>query len=271
MPRWKLVALSATAVTAVIIGGTATIGQAPTAMPAAAPTTSVSANIEPRADAALKRMSDTLAKLKSFRVHSVATIEEETESGQMALFSRDTTLALTRPNHLQADVKHGGDTRRIWYSGTELTILDVADSRYAVLKTPDSIPDTLDFLYDEYDVVVPMDDLLYPDPYKTLTEDVTSGVLVDQQKIGGSLCDHLLFTQDNVDWQIWIDTAAQALPRRLVITYKGEEDNHRQFEANLDGWQLDPALDAAAFAPQLPAAAKKVDINEIVPLSEEGD
>ncbi|GEM_PF-5423811 len=52
------------------------------------------ADIEARADAALRRLSDTLANEKSFRVHSSATIEDRMAIEQIAQFSRDTVIQM---------------------------------------------------------------------------------------------------------------------------------------------------------------------------------
>ncbi len=228
---------------------------------AAGCTAQANPNIDPRADAALRRMSATLAAAKSFKVHSSATIEERTASGQMAQFMRDSTMLIGRPDRLQADVRRGPDTFRLWHQGKELTILDVRRNQYTVIQTPAPIAEMVDFLANEYDIVVPLDDLLQPDPYKGLVENVNTGDYVDQQEVGGRTCDHLAFTQDNVNWQIWIDAGPQAVPLKVVITYKDDPD-HPQFEAVLSDWQFDPPADATAFAPQLAEAARRVEIAE---------
>lgn len=275
MPRWKLALACVTlagAVQLVVLGCSPTEPAKPTASAAnpapAATANPVDSRIEPRADAALKRMSQTLAAQKSFRVHSTATIEEEMESGQVVQVLRDAVITLSRPSGFHAEVHYGSDIRRVWHQGTDLTIFDVKDNQYAVLETPEKIDDMLDFLAEERGIIIPLDDLLYTDPYEGLTDNALTGVFVDQQEIGGRLCDHLLFTQENVDWQIWIDTATQAVPRRVVITYKDDLNRH-QFEANLTDWQLGLALDASAFKPSLPASATKVEISEIEPLDEQ--
>jgi hypothetical protein len=219
-------------------------------------------NVDARADAALVRMSRTLAEAQTFKLHSTATIEERLETGQLAHFSRDSVIVASRPNGLYADVKRGADAHRFWHIGKQLTILDVRQNQYATLQTPEPLADMLDDLAENHGIVVPLDDLLYPDPYKVLIERVQTGVFVDQQEIGGSLCDHLLFTQDNVDWQIWIDTGTPAVPKKVVITEKGDFDRP-QFEAVLDGWQFNMPLTPAQFEPQLPAAATLVELSEL--------
>jgi hypothetical protein len=226
-------------------------------------------NIDARADSALRRMSQAIAQTRFFQLHSVATVEDRLESGQLAQFSRDTTIVFGRPDRLRAEVRRGPDTYRFWHQGKELTVLDVRRNQYAALQTPEPVDEMLDFLADEHGIIIPLDDLLYPDPYRVLTEHVKSGDYVDQQEIAGRKCDHLLFTQDNVDWQIWIDVGEPAVPRRVVITYKNDPDRP-QYEAVLSEWQLASSFDAAQFAPQVPPNARRVEIEQLAN-SEEGD
>ena len=219
-------------------------------------------NIDPQADASLRRMSQTLAAAKSFQVHSMATMEDRTDTGQMAQFSRDAIITIQRPDGFKAETRRGPDVRRIWHKGKELTILDVRTSQYAVLQTPEKIEEMLDFLAEKHGIVVALDDLMFPDPYRGLVKNVKTGVMVDQADVSDHKCDHLLFTQDNVDWQIWIDVEKQALPRKVVITYK-EDPDRPQFEAVLQEWQLNISTEPSQFVPQLPPGAKKVDIEDL--------
>jgi hypothetical protein len=196
-------------------------------------------------------------------------MEDRADSGQLAQFSRDSVITIRRPDLFMAEVRRGQEMHRFWHHGKEFTILNVRRNEYAVIQTPQRIEEMLDFLADKHGIVIPLDDLLYPDPYRNLVAHIETGVFVDQSDIAGHKCDHLLFTQDNVDWQIWIDTGAQAVPRKVVITYKDDPDRP-QYEAVLDDWQLDVAVDASQFAPQIPASAKKVDIKDLRD-SEEGE
>ncbi len=227
-------------------------------------------DIDPAADTPLRRMCDTLAAAKSFKLHSMATMEQRMESGQLVQIPRDAVMVVSRPDKLQADVRRGSNRYRIWHQGKEVTILDVGRNLYTVIETPQRIDEMLDFLAERYDIIVPLDDLLYPNPYEGLTQRVKTGVYVDRQSIDGQACDHLLFKQENVDWQVWIDAKSPALPRKAMITYKDDPDQP-QYEAALDQWQLDPPTDAAQFTPQLPPQARRVDITELVGSREGGE
>ena len=48
--------------------------------------------------------------------------------------------------------------------------------------------------------------------------DTTAGFVVGKSTIDGVRCDHLAFRGYGVDWQIWIEDGARALPRKYVIS-----------------------------------------------------
>jgi hypothetical protein len=268
--KWKAVLFSllGASISTVYIGLAADAADPspPVAQPAVAPATQPSAarDISPEADRVLRRMSQFLAAQKSFRVHSVATTEQRAADGDLVQVSRNCTIAVQRPGMLAAEARIGPQVRMIWHQGKQLTVLDVPTKKYATIETPERINDMLDLLADKYGVIVPLDDFLYPDPYATLTEHAETGTYVDQQKVGQNDCDHLLFTQANLDWQIWIDAGNQPVPRKIVITYKDAVDKP-QFEAVLDQWEIGLPEGSVSFAPKLPTGAEQVAPEALMP------
>jgi hypothetical protein len=219
--------------------------------------------IDPQAEPILKRMCTTLdgAKAFSFRVES--TMDERVETGQLAQFRRASDIVVVRPDrmYVQTDSDHGNWTA--WYAGKSLTILDRKTNAYAAEAVPRRIDEMLDYMADEYDLVMPMADLLVGKTYDSLLEDVESGSYVGLHDVGGTPCHHLLCRQENIDWQIWIDAGEQALPRKMLITYTQEPDQP-QYIATLSGWDLKPATSAETFTFTAPAGAKSVTMAELV-------
>jgi len=81
--------------------------------------------------------------------------------------------------------------------------------------------------------------------------------------VGDTQCHHLLFEQENIDWQIWIDSGQPPLPRKLVITYK-QEPGQPQYVATMDNWDLSPAVSKETFEFTPPADAKAVSMADLV-------
>lgn len=71
-------------------------------------------------------------------------------------------------------------------------------------------------------------------------------------------CNHLAFTTEEIDWQIWIKAEGEPLPCKFIITYKKEAQSP-QYTAILSNWDFS-ALSANdpqfSFTP--PANAVKI-------------
>ena len=81
---------------------------------------------------------------------------------------------------------------------------------------------------------------------------------VEKTTITDVPCDHLAVrTAGGVDFQVWIAQDSEPLPRRIVITYKGEH-GQPQFSADLSNWNLAPNLSDALFAFTPPNGAERI-------------
>lgn len=219
--------------------------------------------IDPQADPILRQMCKTLdgARAFCFRVH--AATDRRVETGQLAQFHRMSEIAVVRPDRLYAKTDSDDGKWSVWYRGTKLTVLDREANIYATETVPGRIDKMLDYMADNYDVVMPMADLLVGKTYESLLADVEEGSYVGLHAVSGTECHHLLFRQENIDWQIWIDAGKLALPRKLVITYTQEPDQP-QYVATIDDWDLAPAISAETFTFKAPAGAKSVVMSDLV-------
>jgi hypothetical protein len=150
---------------------------------------------------------------------------------------------------------------RLWHKGTSLTVANT--TAYASCDAPGAIDKLADRLADEYDVVLPLVDMLLPDPYKAMIANVQTGAYLGVHEVDGVKCIHLVFTQENIDWQIWIEQGPRPVPRKLVIDYK-QAPGRPQYTAVLSEWNLSPAVDEKMFEPQPPKDAKKVEMTDLL-------
>ena len=178
-------------------------------------------DIEPRADAALRKMSAALGGARSFSFRAVATMDEAVAPGRTAQFSRETRVIVRRPDALFAQSQQGDDVVTLCYLGRNLTLFDKAPNTYAAAEVPGRIDAMLDDVAERHGLTLPLADLLFADPYQMLTVDAEAGRYVGVHEVDGIQCHHLLFTQEALDWQIWIDAGhVPPCPRKIVIDYK---------------------------------------------------
>lgn len=226
-------------------------------------------NLDPAAEDALKKMSDTLGKSKTISFTESSMVPEVVETGQVANFLRETKMVMRRPNMLYCESKMGNDVWTIWYKGRTVTILDNTANAYATLEVPNNVEGMLDTLSDQYNIVLPGADFLLPNPYKALTADVNRGNFVGVNEACGMECEHLIFSQEDKDWQIWIHSGKEYLPRKILIDYK-MEPGRPQFSATLSDIKLGAKVDDSIFTSKLPAGAKKVEMAELLEMTQGG-
>lgn len=217
------------------------------------------ANMEPRAQEALMKMSQSLAGAPSLNFCAKTTMDQWATPDQMVQVERNSRIHFVRPDRVLIETSKGKDTWTLCHCGSTLTLMDLTTKRYASSPSPHGVEAVFDELADKYGAIVPMAELLFPDPYKAMTENIQQGVYVGEHEIAGVPCTHLLFVQEDVDWQIWIASGERSVPRKIIIDYKHLPGRPR-FTAMLSDWNFASPADQKLFQPSPPQDAKKVDM-----------
>jgi hypothetical protein len=219
-------------------------------------------SVEPRAEQEMKKMGAFLAGLPHFALEAEETFDEIPDGQLRRQLTNVRRVAVERPNRLAADAT--GDTlnRAAWYDGRTVTILDKDHNVYATIEAPGTIDATFDKLADEYGLELPLADFLFSDPYAVLMEGVTYGRYLGLHQAAGVACHHLAFSQDTIEWQIWIDAGDKPLPRKLVISYV-QEPGEPQYSAVIRRWNLESAVPEGLFAFEAPEGAQRVDAKDM--------
>jgi len=251
---------AAVAAAALLAATPASRAQAPSAPAPANP------RVEAKADEALRKMATFLAKVKSFTVEADETFDAEFARSYRISLSNLRTITVERPSRFAADAT--GDTahRSSWYDGKALTVLNRKANAYAVLEMPGTIDAVLDKLAADYEVFLPLSDLFYSDPYVTLTDGILYGKYLGVHQAAGVPCHHLTFGQEDLEWQIWIDTGAQPLPRKMSMAY-WSQTGVPTYQATLRRWTLEPKIEATRFQFTAPAGSRKVDAAQLAAIS----
>ena len=175
--------------------------------------------IDPNALSMLKRMSTALSKAKAFTFQSKSIHEVPAINGQFVTFFSEGEVALKRPDKIRA--RHGGDAPSFdfYYDGRTVSALAPMMKVFSTLEAPATIDEMLPGLSHETGIRFPSAPLLRKDPYSILTRGLLSGVVIGPTRVNGIECDHLAFRSPGVDWEIWIDSGPDALPRRLSVTF----------------------------------------------------
>lgn len=205
----------------------------------------------------LKKMTDFLARQRSFTVNSERSSDVVVQGKAQTLRSRG-RIALQRPDKLRVDREGDLGTGSAWYDGRQFSVMQKGTHTYATTKAPPTIDELMDQAEEAIGWVPPGADLLSSDPGEALRSGaVSAGRCLSHTKIDGTPVTVVAFDGLDARWQISIEDSATPLPRELVIAPKDDPEVKRQ-TVKLSGWQLNPKLDPQLFTFTPPKDAERV-------------
>jgi hypothetical protein len=213
--------------------------------------------------ALLKAMTDYTAAQKSISATFDSDIEVITPELQKIQFASSGQLRMTRPDKLRIKRTGGYADVELIYDGKTVSLYGNNAKAYVQTDAPGTIDQLVDAIQARTGGAMPGTDLLLSNAYDVLTSDVIEGHHVGQGVVDGVECEHLAFRGHDTDWQIWIQTGAQPIPRKYVITSKTIA-GAPQYTLRIKDWKTDAIADTDAFAFKPPEGATKVSLDSDV-------
>src|SRR5512134_2562980 len=155
-------------------------------------------SIEPRAAEILKAALARVAGAGSLTLLAEMTDETTLPSGEKLQYPATLEIFLRRPDRLR--YKLDGERRRVggWYDGKAFTLLDAGKNVCATTPAPPGLAALFDGLKRQYGFRPPLAVLLREDGADAALKGVVAGFHVGLGKVGGDLCHHLAFRQENI-------------------------------------------------------------------------
>jgi hypothetical protein len=217
-----------------------------------------SPQVEPSARSLLQAASDYLQKQPSFAFSARIVSDDVQRSGLKYKVRAVATFDVQRPGRLF--VGYSGDRRKAkFYSdGTKFIFYDQSANLYGTASATNDNDTTLEAIFTKYDFTIPLLDIVSNHPGTSLGGKVLRGYDLGASSIDDVATRHLLFTQSDIDWEIWIDSGATPLIRGLSITYK-QLPGQPEYSATLSDWKFTP-IDSTLFSFTPPQGAFPVDL-----------
>jgi hypothetical protein len=234
---------------------------APASVPAANAAAPPQVKLDPRAEQLLSRSCEDLASSKAFTFHAEITFDKVLPSNVKLQFAAAADYAVQRPDQLAVEFHSDLGGKEIWYNGTNVTIFDPPHMVYASTEVPASIDEMMERL-EEDNLSIPLADLAYSHPCEMFRKGIVFSGYIGVNDAGGEDCDHLAFTRDNVDWQIWLQRTGKHSPRKIVFNYRNAPGSP-EYVAVLSDWKFPESIPASVFRPDLPKDAKRIDIAKV--------
>ena len=196
------------------------------------------------------RMSARLSSAPALSVTTDERREEVTSNGKenVVTLIRETTVR--RPDRLYSKVS-GDRENEVWYDGVGVTVVLHKDKVFGQARAPETLDETLDAIHERFGVAAPVGDYMYSAPSKALLTDTTTGGWVNRETIDGVETDHLSFKDTGVNWDVWVPTGGDPLPRKAVTQFT-DDRRLRKVELTFRDWNLAPQIAANRFDPTVP-------------------
>jgi len=219
--------------------------------------------VNPAALQALKDLGAHLQTLKRFQVTSNVTGERVLTDGQKLQHTASATLYVVRPDKIRVRMVSARSDRELVYDGKTVTLYTPAQKSYSTIAFSGNLGQLVGALQTKFGVEVPLSDLFVWGTPDAPVDSIDSAMNAGQDLVDGEPCDHYAYRQGPLDWQIWISTGSNPLPRKVVITNR--TDDARPQSLSMITWNLKPTFKDSSFSFVPPKGVTKA---EIVPLKQ---
>ncbi len=214
-------------------------------------------SVDEKADAIFKTMSDFLADQGSFHLEAFETLDVVDSAGRKRQYSTKRSLYVQRPDKMRGESSGDLSNTKAWYHRAGLTIVDRSENTYMQAEVPPSIDEMLDYVADQFRLVLPLLEIATSKLYESIAPEITAGEYLGLSRVDDLQCHHLAFSQDDIDWQIWVEEGDRPLLRKLIITYKSLPAQP-QFTARIMLWEFDLMFIPEFFEAVIPDGAEEV-------------
>ncbi len=224
---------------------------------------STNPNIDPQAAEILQNMSYFLGSKDEYTFKAEVMFDQLISSNRKIQYSAEEKVYIKKNSNLTIEYVSDLGGYKLWFEDGKTTILELPTNLFSIATLPATIDQALKKLKEKYNFTPALSDLLFINTYRVLTANIQSGGYYGSSKVFGVKCEHLAFVQQDIDWQIWIESGKRQIPRKLVITYKNLP-GAPQFIAILRDWVIDRPITNFAFKADLPKLSQRTEMTEIL-------
>ncbi|MDR3530589.1 MAG: DUF2092 domain-containing protein [Rhodopila sp.] len=235
-----------------------TSAQAQQPQPPAQPPPPEHPAIEPAALEMLKATSQRLASARSMSFTAVTIYESPARNGQPLYYATLSQVAMQRPDKLRVITPGDGPASDFYLDGKRMIAYTPAANLVAVADAPPTIEAAIKEAYDKAAIYFPFTEVIVSDPYKNLSDGLTSAFVVGQSHvIGDTITDIVAISNANVQAEIWIGIN-DGLPRMIRAVYP-KDPTQARYEIQFSNWRLNPPMKDADFTSALALKAPRMD------------
>jgi len=209
-------------------------------------------------------MTDFLASQPLVLTEALVSYESVQESGQKLQFDVLQRMAVQKPDKFfWVTVQDDGSANSAWFADGKFAMLRMPANVWGQISGPATIPAMVDRLISEYNLDVPLPDILGRDPDVPLVDEGAEIWWVGEAWVEGYWTNHIAIRQPGEDIQIWVRKGDQPFPAKMAITFVNEE-GQPTYLARFRLWSTTMPNAATQFTFTPPPDAERI---EVVPVS----
>jgi len=220
-----------------------------------------STELDPQADALLKKMSDYMGGLKSFAADVYVVDEQIMGDGFKLSMLKAGSIKVQRPDKFFIEHRSMLGDQDAFFDGSHLIVHGKGIGMFIKVPVSGDVDAALDAVTETLGAELPARDLLSNDAHTPLMEPVEESAYLGAAEIGGVSCRQLAFRTDEVDWQLWIEEGKRPLPCRYTITSRWVYAAP-QYTVTFTNWRVNPGFSANDFKFTAPEGTKSTTVEK---------
>ena len=210
----------------------------------------------------VKKSYNYLGSLKSYTYKATILNEDAYADHMMLYITHNYSVSVQRPGKVRIEVRGDVENRNTIMNDGKVSIYDTEENKYAEIPVEDDIDDALDTLIDDYNLSIPLTQLLYSDTAEDLEDELKSeGYYFGTVNVDGKPCYYVGFPGKEWDIQLWIEKGDRPLIRRAAFVDKMMKGQPRSMIKVT--WDIDEMIDQSLFTFAAPKGATKVEVKKI--------
>ena len=201
---------------------------------------------ENRASDLLESSLVYLADRDEFSFEIDITFDNVLVTGEKVQNSAYQEIIVRRPDRLFVD--YVGDLRvnQLFHDGENLSIFYSDVGLYINEEALATIDELVFDLEESRGVAIPLSTLVLSEPLERISNSINSSTYLGTSYVNRVPAQHMLFTTDEKDFQIWVSEGDTPLIQKVVITYK-TLSGQPQYTAVFGNWNFEPNTEDDTF------------------------
>jgi len=206
----------------------------------------------------LQKMSNYLSAAEQFSLKATMTEDHISTNGHYIQSDITFNMVIKRPDKVYVEINSDEKGKRFWYNGKNVAMLMQPSNFYSTGEVSGNIDEMINFVYNTFGISLPLSGLAFSNPYELLMEGVTDGYYLGIHKIDGINCHHLLFIEEDAEWQVWVEDGPKMAPKKYSVTYMVDE-GALDISMVIEKWKFNTYTPDEIFNFMPPVGATKIE------------